>query len=303
MKSKFVYAGLDFIFDKNLNPYFIEANSCPALLLRWNKIYGNFKPLERLAYFFKKAGCSTIALLTKSPRVKKYKNRLFYNIAKRTFEENSLRLHICTIEENKKSIQRNSNKLIDLSKKPVSCDGIFFKVYLPSYRPENVILVNPPEVVKITRDKWLTYLAFKDNSKIRVPISFLVQNSKELGDILRKKGNFFRNGVVLKPRIGEGGRGVYIFKNISQAKKVHILEDYIVQEFIDIKKINDKFWDIRTFAVDGKFIGSIKRVSRNPVVNVSLGGEAKRVEKELNKRISSLSELCVRTIENFKVNC
>ncbi len=73
----------------------------------------------------------------------------------------------------------------------------------------------------------------------------------------------------------------------------------IFQEKIEIQKQRGKFWDIRVFVVNGKYVGAVKRVSKKAVVNIALGGVAAKVEKKLQKKLAPIAEKCVAEIEQY----
>ena len=54
MIKNYVFAGLDFILDKQGDIYFIEANSSPGVLKRYKKIYKHCKPVKELCNFLNK---------------------------------------------------------------------------------------------------------------------------------------------------------------------------------------------------------------------------------------------------------
>ena len=51
-KAAYVLAGLDFVFDKEGNPWFIEANTVPGAFDVFEVLYGHIKPIDALARFW-----------------------------------------------------------------------------------------------------------------------------------------------------------------------------------------------------------------------------------------------------------
>lgn len=294
MDKKYIYTGLDFIFDENETPYFIEANSCPGLL-RWDRVYGNFKPWERLLDYIKRLRCSTIAILTTRKKFAREKHRYFCNTLRKIFQK-SLDVHICFVEDNEASLRKNSNKLKDRNNKSIEFDAIFMTLFLSYYRP-NVLQINPTEIISIIRDKWLCYQIAKKSKEIKFPTTFLLSDRKKLKEIVSKP--LFKKGIVLKPRRGEGGKGIFIFENPKEALSCTLKKEYLIQERIQVKKEDGKFWDVRAMVINGKFVGAIKRVSVNPVVNLSRGGEAERVSKKIERKIRKKAELFVKLVDRF----
>ncbi|MBL7206359.1 MAG: hypothetical protein ISS36_02030 [Candidatus Aenigmarchaeota archaeon] len=290
--NKFSFAGLDFIFDKEMRPYFLEANSFPGIFI-WHELYKNIKPVKTLEKYLKKRKCENIVLLTP----KRYlKTETSINLIKNGLKK--LDVHICLIKENEKSIKRNSAKLVDIDGNIIKADSLLRRKPLFKYNPENVIEINSPEVIRVTRNKWLSYLAIR-NAFIRSPTSFLVKNMSNVERALKENERMFKKGFVLKPTTGEKGSGIRIVKDISKIDNIEIKKPYLLQKIVNIKKMKGDYWDLRAFVVGGKYIGSMLRVSESPVTNISLGGVVKEVPGEIENKIKKRAEKCVKVIENF----
>jgi len=95
--------------------------------------------------------------------------------------------------------------------------------------------------------------------------------------------------LVLKPSNKYGGKDVYIGQETSQSTWEDIMNEHmadsmwVVQEFVDIPtglfpeisksvSFKKKYVNINPFALNGKYCGTITRVSDNQVINVSAGG-------------------------------
>jgi carbamoyl-phosphate synthase large subunit len=82
------------------------------------------------------------------------------------------------------------------------------------------ILVSDPETIRVTRDKWETYLCLKDT--ILMPKSFI-----------KKQEIDFDFPLFIKPRDGSGSKNTYIIKS---KKELDFFYDYlrnpIIQEFL-----------------------------------------------------------------------
>ncbi len=95
--------------------------------------------------------------------------------------------------------------------------------------------------------------------------------------------------LVLKPANMYGGKNVYIGLETSQETWERVMnqqiedESWVVQEYVDIPSdifpeigkgisFKRKFVNINPFALQGKYSGSITRVSDSAVINVSAGG-------------------------------
>lgn len=98
-----------------------------------------------------------------------------------------------------------------------------------------------------------------------------------------------RDRLVLKPSNKYGGKDVFIGRETTPEKWEKImlehLEDHmwVVQEYVDIPtddypeldgdiRFRDKYVNINPFALNGKYSGTITRVSDSLVINVSAGG-------------------------------
>jgi uncharacterized circularly permuted ATP-grasp superfamily protein len=99
----------------------------------------------------------------------------------------------------------------------------------------------------------------------------------------------FKDLLVLKPSNKYGGKDVYIGQETSQSIWEKIMNEHmadsmwVVQEFVDIPtghypeisktvSFKKKYVNINPFALNGKYCGTITRVSNSQVINVSAGG-------------------------------
>jgi glutathionylspermidine synthase len=99
-----------------------------------------------------------------------------------------------------------------------------------------------------------------------------------------------KDELVIKPATGAGGYGVMVGKSTDQLKWNDVVEGYagdpgwIVQEYADIPQVKlpvirknkivfeNKFLNISPYVFNGKYVGSLGRVSDKDVINVSSGG-------------------------------
>ncbi|MFN8674270.1 MAG: glutathionylspermidine synthase family protein [Candidatus Sericytochromatia bacterium] len=99
-----------------------------------------------------------------------------------------------------------------------------------------------------------------------------------------------RDELVIKPATGAGGYGVMVGKTTDPMKWNDIIDAYsgdpgwIVQEYTEIPTIKlpvirknkivfeNKFLNISPYVFNGKYVGSLGRVSDKDVINVSSGG-------------------------------
>lgn len=104
--------------------------------------------------------------------------------------------------------------------------------------------------------------------------------------LLKNQENF-----VLKPSWGYGGKGVIIGKHVSEEKwkeevnKLSGNKGWISQEYVNIPRmetpvitekgtveIKNKYFNLSPYVFGGKYVGSLGRISDEPVINVSAGG-------------------------------
>ncbi|MBC7476093.1 MAG: hypothetical protein H7263_17555, partial [Candidatus Sericytochromatia bacterium] len=115
--------------------------------------------------------------------------------------------------------------------------------------------------------------------------------SKE-GEEVTLKAYMFdkKDELVIKPATGAGGYGVMVGKSTDQMKWNDVVEAYsgdpnwIVQQYADIPQVKlpvirknkivfeNKFLNISPYVFNGKYVGSLGRVSDKDVINVSSGG-------------------------------
>lgn len=88
------------------------------------------------------------------------------------------------------------------------------------------VIISPSPTISICLDKYLTYKEYV--GKVKVPATCLMQH--------RDDWFGFIGGVVAKPRMGRGSKGVYTFDGPSEVAQCWPLfknGDYVVQEWIN----------------------------------------------------------------------
>ncbi len=76
MIENYVFAAMDFIVSKQDEIYFIEANSSPGVLKRYQKVYNHCKPVEKLCALLNKR-YKKLAVITKNNYSCHYKYHVF----------------------------------------------------------------------------------------------------------------------------------------------------------------------------------------------------------------------------------
>jgi len=289
-----LFIGLDFLIDKNENIIFMEANSFPGLLSDLEFHYGVCRPLEKLVGVIRKNYSKKIVLVYSKTMLENWREPefVFEKIKKLT----NGNCELCILE--KHEIENFNGELTNINDKQIR-EGIIFtpliKIKTKLENNKNYKIINSSYISKLTKDKLKTYKILKSINGIKIPKTFCFKTKK---DFLSLIDNHHMKKFVIKPRFGQRGKNVYVIDNPIMLKKMTLKdEDWLLQEKIEIKKINGNFWDIRVFVVNGKYTTSIKRISDKPIVNVSLGGKTEKLERKIQKRISNISEQCVKKIE------
>lgn len=100
-----------------------------------------------------------------------------------------------------------------------------------------------------------------------------------------------REGFVIKPADGYGGKDVFIGQEVSQSEWDSVLETaagggriWVLQELVDIPEedfpifedgafsLEKRKVNLNPFAIGGRYAGCISRISKYPIINVSAGG-------------------------------
>jgi len=120
------------------------------------------------------------------------------------------------------------------------------------------MLVPPPDVIKVARDKYLTYLKLKERN-VPVPKTFLCSSEEDIPDLVNKLGD----KAWIRVRKGAGGKLSLPINTPEEAKlwvklwcikNIVTLEDFIVQEYLPGR---DLAWDSLWYK--GKLIASYTR--------------------------------------------
>jgi len=268
--KKYIFAALDFIFDEDEKPYFLEANSVPAGIMELQEVSVK-RPIKSLANYMKKYGPNQCFV---GPKIKPW----IYKELKKDLPN----LKYCYRESNRHS----RVYLTDVEGKKFKPSCIYrHGSLIGRYFEDKIPVINPRTVVHLTRNKDLTYKAVS-KVKVNIPEYFVIKNQNGLNKRLEKNKFEF----VLKPVSGSMGKDVYF-------SKVKIKERMILQKRIVPKKINNKFWDVRVFLVDGKYSDGIMRVSKSPITNLTLDGKAYKLPKRLENKLRKVSESIVRAID------
>jgi len=127
---------------------------------------------------------------------------------------------------------------------------------LSSFERAGAFMINDRDGMLTCNNKMSSYLAFERNN-IPVPRTSIVSNVKSIPDAHKRIGGQFP--IIIKTMTGTQGIGVSIVKDFeSMVSVIQSLWKYdaqlIIQEFMKFD------FDVRTLVLDGKIVGSTKRI-------------------------------------------
>ena len=290
-KVGYVLAGLDFVFDEKGNPWFIEGNTVPAALLYYEQVNGNLKPLEELARYMKRHGKNP-CILTKYGKNTEYRrrDRWFYGKMKQYLPN----LRFCFTEKN----MGRKKKLIDVNHVEFEPSCILSRSHaaekITAHFEKKIPVINPNPINMLVTNKLETIKVLKRyTSDVKIPRTFFVKNNKEFKVLMRENPEFFERGYVVKPLNDSCGHGVHVF---SHDEKFRIRRPELLEQRIKPKLKHRRYWDVRVFVVNGKFMGGVMRESLRRVTNISTGAKAYKIPKSILKKLKKPSENIVRAI-------
>lgn len=286
--SKYILAGLDFIFDREGNPWFIEANYWPG-----TKTYTNvIKDLSLMQELGRLMGkCSEPAVLSRirDRKTVPESGRWHYELLKRYAPD----LRLCYTEHNRNS----KSYLVDREGHSFRPDCIFkYDQPLQSSFEKEIVVINANSVGRIVNDKFRCLRVVGD-AGINVPATLVVKNQAEVRKVLTHHPKLFREGFVLKPNDLTEGEGVQIFKkgeSIPKIKEKELLEQRIVPCLH-----HRSYWNVRTLVVNGKFVGGMIRESRSRVTNIALGAHARKIPRKMIAQLRKPSLAVVKAIDDY----
>ena len=289
----YIFAGLDFMVDKDNNIVFLEANSNPGLMMVYKKLYGNFGPVDKFVAALKNE--KQVIFLYSHEYVESESYGYTFG-AFRTALGKRCRQIVLT----KKQMKEFSLPLKDIQGNIITSGTIWnsrLNVKRAFSKNKNFRIINTADVCDITIDKFKTHQAVCRLKGVKILKTFAFSTKEEALRLIEKNN---LKTFVIKPRKGTGGKNVFILNSPKELEKKKLPEgQWILQEKVEVSKQWNKFWDIRVFVVNGKYAGAVKRVSKNPVVNVSLGGATAKVDIALQKRLAPLAEKCVAAISAY----
>ena len=136
---------------------------------------------------------------------------------------------------------------------------------------KNIKLINPFPLMALCYDKKKLS---KFINKEQHPQTFSVHSAKEMREATKKIAS---SKVVIKPRFGLRGEGVELYSKNNLPTKVS--KDTIVQEFIEMKKMNGRSYDLRLMMINSRLDHAYYRIAPKGSfkANCSLGATKKIV--------------------------
>lgn len=288
----YAYAGLDFVIDQNNQAWFIEANYNPMGVFKAKKVNKKEKILKEFSKIISKYKTPCMIIQKGNSKYQKRTRRIG-----KTLNEYS-KINLCYEHENTK----NRKYLINTKKEKIIPDLIFrgdCKIN-KVFEKNNIKIINTRFLEKIVNNKSLTQKIIEKDKKIKIPKSYIVKNKTEIKKHLKKKE--FNDGFVIKPNNQTEGLGVHIFNKNSKIPKISSKK--ILQQRIIQKKKNNKYWDVRVFVINGKYVGGFIRASKLRVTNISKGAVPRKIPPKIDKILKLPAEQVTKTIEKYcKKNC
>ncbi|MBW2968583.1 hypothetical protein KY314_00490 [Candidatus Woesearchaeota archaeon] len=290
--KKLIYVGLDFIYSKDKNLYFLEANSTPGAIGKYKEKYKNVKPIKEL--------CN---LLNKKYKILAIISRYNWNkfeISKDYRKYFKGKIFVCPYAKNKKRMKKGDGSLITEKNKIIMPD-VILRVsanYAKAQEKAGIKVINSEKVVKLTLDKLKTKKLVKKYTNIKVPRAFVIKSNKGINKIPKI---ILNKPFILKPRRGQKSKGLLICNsNKDIPKKLKIKEDYLLEELIDCEKLfKNEFFEIRSMAVNGKYAGSMLFVSPNRPMHLFTQGRVEKTPKFIENKIKIATEKIVKVLDKY----
>ncbi len=319
LKRHYVIAGLDFIFDKDGKPWFLEANSASTVHKEFEELNGDCTTIKALAKYINRLPGKNVCIFQNKDHhyTDKKENSAWMPEKLKPFLKKQM--YICHMQKNLR-VARNyfldhnfikltltnfkkgggNSYVLNSSRRKVHPDVVLRSYFQlnPEFEQEGVNVINTMIVRDLVWMKNKCYDAVKHIKGINIPKYFMVDNNDELRNVLKENNKLFKKGYVIKPANDSLGRGIKVTNSNKMPYRYTVRPGYMVQQKIEPMLIDKKYyWDTRSFVIDGKFVGGVKRVNRNKVTNIAQGGHGRILEKKLQIKIKRMAEKIVDAIE------
>jgi len=288
--KNYVYAALDFIFDKNNNLYFIEANSSPGALKEYKKLYPNVRPVKELCKLLNKK-FRNMAVISRKNWNKSIVSKEFRKYFKG-------KVVFCPYKKNKSRMKRGDGSLISSAGRIILPDVVLRVAAGKATAQEKagIKVINPQCVSNLTLDKLKTQKIVRKYTNIKVPNSFRINKKSDIRKIVK---GIFTQGFVIKPLKGQKSQGLFIFDSYAEIPKdFRIRKPYILEQLIHSQDLfENEFFEIRSMAVGGKYAGSMLFVSPKRPMHLFAEWRAVKIPRNLEIQVKKATEKIVKAID------
>lgn len=278
--SHYLWAGLDFIFDRDGTPVLLEANRASHMLGEYLHFFGDEKPFELTAAVMNAAPGPPCLLWRRGDPFPDADEDICFisRFLTKHLDEKPL---IANVEDNSEP----ATELLTRDGQRVRPGSIFRWWYgLPwAFERSGVRVINSNAAWLAVRDKHVCYETLQSAKTFRVPRSFPVDSVADATRLLAEHADLFRNGYVLKPRVGWGGHAVQV---ADPGDPPHPFSDkFLLSERIIPALRNRRYWDVRAFVMSGVYLGGIIHSSSSGNTNYWRGGQPEPLEPDLSHRL------------------
>lgn len=267
------WAGLDFMLDGDGRPVLIEANRSSHMLGEYLQFHGDDRPFALAAGVMNRAGGVPCLVWRRGdPFPDADEDACF--IARHLRPHLETEPVICDVEDN----QEPRTELLARDGRIVRPGSIFRWWYgLPwTYERSGTTVINPNCVWLTVRDKLRSYEVLAEAHSFRVPTAFAATSPEQAKHLLDAHPDAFRDGYVLKPRVGWGGEGVQVADRGDRPRAFGA--NYLLSERIVPPRLDGRFWEVRVFVMAGVYLGGIRHSSRSPMTNYWQGGQPEALD-------------------------
>ena len=290
--AHYLWAGLDFIFDRRGEPFFLEANRCSHMLQEYVAEYGNEEPFRVIARAMNEAGGVPCLLWRKKDLTPGHDENAHW-IGGRLSKYLD-RPPAITLTEN-----NPAERAVLLTREGTWVrPGSLFRWWYPlpwSMERSGVRVVNPNALWVVVRDKWESYRRLAEAREFRVPWSAPITDASEAAGLIAAHPEHFADGFVVKPRTGFGGHGVEVGPPGSVPRAVP--PNAMLCQRIVPPLDEGRYWDVRVLVMAGRYCGGLVRTSDRPVTNVFQGGRTSRLPDALAARLEPAALEAVRLLD------
>lgn len=292
LPSHYLWAGLDFIFDRDCTPVLLEANRASHMLGEYMEFFGDEKPFELTAAVMNEAAGPPCFLWRRGDPFPDADEDVCFisNHLRKYLRQQPL---IANVEDNSEP----ATELVTRDGQRVRPGSIFRWWYgLPwTFERSGVRVINSNAAWLAVRDKLLCYETLQRAKSFRVPRSFPVESIADVNRLLATHLDLFQNGYVLKPRVGWGGQFVQVAD--AGAPPLPFEGHFLLSERIVPQLRNGRYWDVRAFVMAGVYLGGIIHSSSSGNTNYWRGGQPEPLDADLSRRLEPAALEAVQLLD------